>query len=216
MTKMTFASLRYTLMVAISNTDTFSFQKEFFPLLVTVRSINALATVDMDFVGDNGLRLTYEGPDGSEVDVKTDSLQGVYNVINLLSETLYVFRLYVDAVLTDTISETTLEDLSSNYVVTDFFDGKQFQIQNLSRETRQKMSKIMNTVFNTGDIVKMKTDNREVNAKFVKRGDTISTEGSDLLVPFVETDGSGQSFNLEVDGTTVMVGYNETSKYYRD
>ena len=197
--------------ISINQSTTFSFTVEIFPLLVNVRSINALATVDLDFVGDNDLRLTYEGPDGAEVDVKTDSLQSVYNVSNLMSETLYVFRLYVDAVLTETISETTLEDLPSNYVVTDFFDGKQFQIQNLSRETRKKMSQKLNAVFNTGDIMKLKKDNRDLIAKFVKRGDTIKTEGSDLLVPFLETDGSGQSFNLEVDGTTVMVGYNETS-----
>lgn len=176
------------------------------PLVVNIRAINALVTIE----GNTGsYKLTYEGPDNIEVVVQTHVEQSVYNIVSLIPETEYVFRLYEGSELLETISATSLEDVSSNYVTSDFFDGKQFQLQELSKQARRKMSKNMNSVFNTGDILKVKM-NREINAKFVKRGDTITSDGNNLLAPFVETDGSGQHFILQGDNT-VTVGYDETS-----
>lgn len=194
---------------SIGATDTFSIQTEFFPLLINVRSINAIATVDMDYVDDGVLRLTYEGPDGLETDVKIEESTSVYNIQSLLPETTFVFRIYVDGALIDTISETTLENVSSNYILSDFFDGNKFNLNKFSKEAKENIARNMNNVFNTGDIVQVKD---ELSVKFVKRGETLQTNGSNVLVPFVQTEGSGQQVNLEVEeGTTVAVGYEETS-----
>jgi len=194
---------------SISASDTFSIRTEFFPLTVDVRSINAIATVDLDYVNDGIFRLTYEGAGGAETDVRIEKDRSVYNIMSLTPETLFLFRLYVDGALIDTISSTTLENASSNYVISDFFDGSKFNLNELSRNARKDIAKNLNNVFNTGDTVQVKN---ELSAKFVKKGETLQTNGGNVLVPFNETDGSGQQVNLEInEGTTVTVEYEETS-----
>lgn len=211
--KITFSTTTADANLNISKTHTFSIQVEFFPLLITPRSINVLATLDLDLVGNGVARVTYEGLDGAEVDVQTNASQSVYNIVSLIPATLYVFRLYIDGVLIDTITTSTLENLSTNYEMSDFFDGNKFNLQRLSREARLQLSRQMNTVLSTGDILQVKKNNNEISTRFVKRGENITAAGNNLLVPFVETGGSGQHFNLELEevGTTVTVGYNETS-----
>lgn len=212
LTKITFEPYSYSgfskPIVTWTKTSTFTVTVERPPLEVNMRSISALATVQ-----DAGVaKLTYEGPDGEEHDVETVDSQSVYHVVSLLPETEYTFRLYQGSEVLKTITATTLEDTVENYVKSDYFDGKRYQLKDLSKLARGKMSRKMNDVFDTGDVLRIKDKKGdEVDAKFVKRGETITGGGVNVVVPFVETDGPGQKFYLSTDQNTTQIDYSESS-----
>ena len=156
---------------------------------------------------------------GGEVTAKSksdDPLQ--VNVKSLVPETQYTLKLYVDSgagyVLTSTQSATTLPDNNDNYMVADFLEDGVFRIEDFSTDTREKISSQMNTLFTTGDRVKISTRTKsDLLARFVNTGGEVTTEEESILVPFDESSGAAQTITLSLSDnvTTVAVNYDDTT-----
>lgn len=187
------------------------------PMMLSPRSINILVDIT-DVPGALGYRVTQVA--GSR-EVAASSKKGnplQVNVKSLEPETQYTLNLYVDSgagyVLTSTQSATTLPDNNDNYVVSDFLEEGVFRIEDFSTETREKIAVQMNTLFATGDRVKISTKNKsDLLARFVNTGGVVSTaEEESILVPFDEASGASQNITLSLSDnvTTVAVNYDDT------
>ena len=187
------------------------------PMMLSPRSINILVDIT-EVPGALGYRVTKVS--GSR-EVAASSKSGnpfQVNVKSLEPETQYTLNLYVDSgagyVLTSTQSATTLPDNNDNYVVSDFLEEGIFRIEDFSTDTREKIAAQMNTLFATGDRVKISTKRKpDILARFVNTGGVVSTaEEESILVPFDEASGASQNITLSLSDnvTTVAVNYDDT------
>ncbi|CAM9364842.1 unnamed protein product [Pylaiella littoralis] len=186
------------------------------PMQLTPRAINVLVDIAV-VVGAVAYRVTHQSAGTREILVAPQDASVQRNARSLEPETEYTFRLYVDTgagfELIDTQAVTTLEDITDAYVATDFLEGGVFRLDDFSPAARGNISSRLSSLFTTGDALKISTrDRQNLDARFVNRGDTTTTDAA-LLVPFDEESGAAQAVTLSLsDGvTSVAVNYDETS-----
>lgn len=187
------------------------------PFAVDARSINIstrIAPVD----GALGYRVTYQGPTGGEIISASDFTSFYHNITDVVSETTYVVRLYVNTgegyVQTEEFTVTTLPNVASNYNVDDFVQDGVIQLASLSDNTFTNVSAFLSDLLTTGDVVSVVRDKPELVTSFVNLGERLSIKQvSGVLLPFSETSGGGQdvTVTLSDDSTDVSLNYNEVA-----
>jgi len=185
---------------------------------VIPRSITAIADIT-PVSGATAYRITSQIGSGDEKIEKTDFTDLTQIITNLTPETEYIFRSYSTTgstyTLIETITISTLENLSSNYVTTDFIneDGD-FDITSLNSDSINLLNGVINNLLSTGDIVDVNVDGGKRTSKFIKIGENLSVDSTDTyLMPFLPTSGSGQSVSITLtDTSTVNVSYDETTE----
>ena len=187
------------------------------PMSVEVRSINAIATI-LEVVGATSYKITYQTSGGQETTALTGKTDLVCNIVGLSPETMYDIRLYADTgsgyTITDTVTVTTLENIGTNYISSDFEENGVFVLSSLSEESRGILSDSINDIFSTGDLLNVDTDSKlGVNASFVKLGENLSINNVvGVILPFAPGSVSGQASNLTLsdNSTVVPVTYSES------
>jgi len=166
-------------------------------------------------------KITYQKADGTEKTAYTGIDSVSPNIASLEPETAYTVKLYEDSgsgagyELRKTAEVSTLANSVENYRADDFKDGSgKVKLNELDETARASMSKVLNDLFVTGDVMAVNSGRKELSAKFVKLGESVSIEDEEaLLLPFDETSGASQTVNLTLsDGSTsVAVTYDETA-----
>ena len=167
--------------------------------------------------GAVALKLTYQASAGVEETAFAGFTSGQKHVKSLEPETEYTLRLYSDSgagyVLKETITVPTLSNDPENYNLDDFTEDGKIKIHGLRSEARERVSRVMNELFATGDEVEVLIrPNRYAHAKFLNRGGTHRIRDADaLLIPFDADSGSAQMVNLQKeDDSVVAVTYDES------
>lgn len=187
-------------------------------LTIHARSINAIVAID-PVDGALEYRLTHQGPVGPEI-ISFSGFNDIHkNIVNLEPDTQYTIRLYTDTgngcELTEEHDVSTLVNDLENYEIADFEENGVFNLTSANDATRIELSSVMNTLFDTGDIVTVSVNTKPgLNTSFLKLGGSISiNQTSGLLIPFDDSNGSGQGVTvvLSDDVTGVAVTYDDSN-----
>ena len=190
----------------------------FTPLLSDSRPVNIPVVIGA-VVGAIGYQITYQGPTGGEVTVVSNVTTLEHNIVDLVPETTYTIRLYVDTgsgyQLIEELMSTTLSNTSSNYNKDDFSENGIIDLTPLSEDTISNINEVMDELFQTGDIVQVDLPTKsKVITSFINLGDILSIKDiNGVLLPFESTGGNGQDVNViySDDVTTEAIVYDEVN-----
>lgn len=144
-----------------------------------------------------------------------------YSIRNLLPNTEYSIYLYYStntvnpSILIGSNSYTTLDNVSGNYDSSSYDDGSGgFDLGEFDADTLELIGEVMNEIFSTGDDISFTLSGKEIDAKFVQRGGTVTIDqDASIAIPFITTAGAGQTATLTLsDTSTVSVTYDETTE----
>jgi len=183
-------------------------------------------SLDMDWQAIDGATsytVTYTVGDSSTVLTPiAGTTDTIYSISGLDPETTYTVNLYYATAenpsnLFGSATKTTLADLDENYSSTSFSDGSGgFNMSNLTALVMASMGSRMNTLFTTGQKIKLNVGGSKRDTTFVRLGETASLEenGGAISIPFRGDGGAGQSASITLsDGvTTVAVAFDETTE----
>ena len=176
-------------------------------------------TIDISAVeGATGYHLTFQSPTSLETTIETDFTYLQCVVMNLVPETQYTIRLYVNTgsgyVIDATETVETLSNSSTNYNKDIFGVSGVYNLKSLDNTARDSLLSVMNDVFATGDNLKIELNGKSKNVSFIRRGETanIPNSGSGVLIPFDPSGGSSQKIDITLsDTTSTSIDYNETT-----
>lgn len=189
-------------------------------LVVAPRAINISVDISKEAVGSLGYKITCTSASGvvTTIAAGLDNLK--HNIIGLVSDAMYIVRLYVDYglgyVLTDQVATATLPNTAVNYDVDHLIKDGVIDIRSLPEDTISDITYVMNDLFNTGDKIKVSLPlNAEQTASFVELGEEFHVRDvikSGVFLPFVKSNGSVQAANAVLaDGTTTAIDYDDTA-----
>lgn len=167
--------------------------------------------------GATSYKITLQESGGSEIDYAITEDEEL-TVKSLTPDTEYTMKLYFGTGTADTLKGeqtfSTLENSAANYDKDSFLaeNGTSFDFSDLDSTSRNNLSSVMNDLFTTGDKLQVKVNNEVSDVTFVKRGESVSiSNNSVFLIPFDSESGSSQSIDIQLDNSTVSVGYNEST-----
>ena len=152
--------------------------------------------------GSGVTRVTHTGISAGDVIIASLKPVTTYTVV-LLADTGSGYE------VVDTKTVTTLDNSPENYDISQFGSNGAYNLSQLSASDLATLGSVINDVFQTGDTLDIKVGNKASKVKFVKLGETVSTDDS-IMVPF---DSSGQQFTMQLsDASTLDVSYDDTTK----
>lgn len=179
--------------------------------------VTTVTSTIVEVAGATSYNLTI-GEDGSGTTrmAHTGTSTGDVVIRSLNPETSYTVQLFADTgngnELVGTATVTTLANSAANYNRDTYGSEGSYDLSTLSTAEFALIRDVMNDIFTTGDDIEIDTPQIGARVRFVKIGESISTDDS-ILVPFNTSGGGGQNISMQLsDNTTVQVSYDETTE----
>lgn len=156
-------------------------------------------------------RITRIENGGSEEIIDSSGTDLTYVMNGLVPSSTYVFNIYVDSdFITPFLSKTDSTPVLNSTSVSDIITRLSNDLSNLSGSSLSDLEPFFRQVLTTGQ--KLKVAKRK-NHTFVENAGTVKPRGRQVgvLTPFDPSSGNSQAINIEVDGITENVTYDDVN-----